>query len=274
MAGTPRLCPSITLSQPQRCPGPPHPAPGDLDAGPTAGFRGFFNSPPGLGAPDGQVCSDARVPGILSRCLTPSLSTVPGGAPSGWMEQRLSWEQTWGASPLPWAGWAGRTWLTLGGCDCGSIFKEHVRIFTALPGFIRATPRADPFPGKQAQIRQALHQPWSWSIGDPLSSAPGCPPAAPVQTDATPRGQRTQPAVTTCFQPRKTFPLPPLLPHLLPPGGLRGCGWGGRGTRVSPPCRPRPQGTPPSPSCRPPPGVCACHPPLRSPPGLSLLHGP
>lgn len=262
----------------QRCPGPPHPAPGDLDGGPTAGFRGFFNSPPGPGVPDGQACSDVRVPGIPSRCLTPSLTTVPEGAPSGWMEQRLSWEQTWGASPLPWAGWAGRTWLTLGGRDCGSIFKEHVRIFTTLPGFIRATPELTLFLENRLRSAKRFISLTKPEVSEQANRRPSeccsrLSPAAPVQTDSTPQGQRTQPAVITCFQPLKTLPLPPLLPHLLPPGSLRGCGWGGRGTWVSPPCRPGPQGTPPSPSCRPPPGVCACHPPLRSPPGLSLLQG-
>lgn len=150
----------------------------------------------------------------------------------------------------PAVGWLGREDLAdAGGRDCGSIFKEHVRIFTTLPGFIRAAPRADPFPRKQAQIHQVLHQPHkTGGLGagqsEALQALLQAVPCSTCPNRRNPSGRRTQPAIITCFQPLKTFPLPPLLPPLLPPGGLRGCGWGGRGTWVSPPRRPRPQGTP------------------------------
>lgn len=203
----------------------------------------------------------------------------------GWTEQRPSASRLRGHHPRLWAGWAGKTWLMLGAVTPGPFSRSTCGFsqpfldslgsppeLTLFPPTPRKTGSDLPSASSAPQNRRSRSRP----IGGPPSSAPGCPAAARVQTDATPKGQRTQPAIITCFQLLKAFPLPPLLSCLLFPGGLGACGWGGHGTcMVSPPCRPHPQGTPPpTVSCRLPPGMCGRHPPLRSPPGLSRLCSP
>ena len=146
MAGTPRLCLSITCDNSQLCPGLHHPALCDLDVGLTVGFRSFIQQPTRPGGPGwaGLLRSECPWhPEQLSDALT---HHHPGRSPLGLDGAEAVREQTRGASP-PAVGWVGREDLAdSGGCDSRSIFKEHVWIFTTLPGFIGVTPRADPFP--------------------------------------------------------------------------------------------------------------------------------
>lgn len=252
----------------QRCPGPPHPAPGDLDGGQQRDSAASSTAHQARGAGWAGLlrCACPRHPEQVSDALT---HQRPGRSPLGLDgAEAVLGADLGGITPA--VGWLGREDLAdAGGRDCGSVLKEHVRIFTTLPGFIRAAPRADPFPRKQAQIHQVLHQPHkTGGLGagqsEALRALLQAVPCSTCPNRRNPSGRRTQPAIITCFQPLKTFPLPPVTSSPAPGRSPRlWLGWTWDLGLSSPPTS-SPRDPPPPPRRR----------PLRSPPGLSLLHGP
>lgn len=171
-------CPLLCHNS-QRCPGLHHPALCDLDVGPMVGFRSFIQQstrPGGPGWAGLLRCECPRRPEQVSDALT---HHHPGRSPLG-----LNGADSGGHHPRPWAGWAGRTWLTLGGRDSRFIFKEQVWIFTTLPGFIGVIPELTLFPSTprktgsdppSASSAPPNRRSQSRAIGGPPSSAPGCP---------------------------------------------------------------------------------------------------